>query len=337
MSRFRLALIALGLALSAAAVYLLVRSINVGEAMQALGRTSPLWFSAAMVVSLLSYYVRTLRWREILAPQARPPLGRLFSATMIGFLAINTLPARLGELVRAYVLARKERLSTATVFGSVAVERIFDLVLLGVFWALSLLFAPFPAWFRWSGFLTIGIGLLAGILLWAFHAAREHHSKWGEVGFMARMPDPVRAGVSRLVPAFGAGVQIFGRPALLVGVTLWSAAAWLVSGAVFLLVGESLGMHLPAWSLFLLSFVVCVGIMVPSSPGFIGVLEGACVVGLSLIGRQGPETLAFGILYHLTQILPLLVLGSYFVVREHLTTDLLRSATAPEGISGRKK
>ena len=337
MSRFRLALITFGILLSAVAVYLLVRSINVGEAMHAMSHASMAWFMVAMAVSLLSYWVRTIRWREILLPQAKPPLGRLFRVTMIGFLAINTLPARLGEVVRAYVLAKQERLSTATVFGSVVVERIMDLVLLGIFWALSLLFAPFPAWFRWSGFLTIGIGIAAGLALWGLHASRSHHSRWGRMGLLARMPDPMRATASRLNAAFVGGLQVFGRPALLGSVTLWSAAAWLVSGAVFPLVGLSLGMHLPLWSIFLLSFIVCVGIMVPSSPGFIGVLEGACVVGLALMGRKGPEALAFGILYHLTQIVPLLVLGSYFVIRDHLTGDLLREVQAAEEPLGRKE
>ena len=65
----------------------------------------------------------------------------------------------------------------------------------------------------------------------------------------------------------------------------------------------------------LLSFVVCVAIMVPSSPGFIGVLEGSCVVGLSLLGVDASRALAYGVLYHLTQIAPLVILGGFYALR----------------------
>jgi uncharacterized membrane protein YbhN (UPF0104 family) len=70
---------------------------------------------------------------------------------------------------------------------------------------------------------------------------------------------------------------------------------------------------------------LCVGISLPSSPGFIGIMEWACVLGLKLTGVEGPEALAFGILYHLTQIAPLLVLGTYFAVRDHVTPARLKA------------
>ena len=103
MSRSRLILLALGIVLSAVAIVLLARSIDLSAAMRALRRASLGWVAAGTLVTVLGYYLRALRWREILAPRTQPSVARLFSATMVGFLAINTLPARIGELVRAYV------------------------------------------------------------------------------------------------------------------------------------------------------------------------------------------------------------------------------------------
>jgi uncharacterized protein (TIRG00374 family) len=317
MSPSRLILIVVGLALSAAAIVMIGRSIDVGEAVRAVGRASIPWFLGANLLTVVVYWLRSLRWRSLLAPHAKPTVGRLFSANMVGFLAINVLPARLGELVRAFALARSERISTAAVLGSVAVERIMDLVFLGIFWALSLLFAPVPAWFRWSGYATIGIAVLVGGGIWVLNAARGRSSRL-RTGVMARVPDRMKGRFASAVSAFGVGIQIVGRPGLLAEAAFWSAASWVVSSAIFLMVGRSLGLHLPVWSTFLLTFIVCVGISLPSSPGFIGVMEWACVVGLSFLAIKGPEALAFAILYHLTQLLPLVVLGTYFAVREHL-------------------
>jgi uncharacterized protein (TIRG00374 family) len=337
MSRSRLILLALGIALSAAAVVLLIRSIDFSAAMRVLGRASPGWVVAGTLVTVLGYYLRALRWREILAPRTQPSVGRLFSATMVGFLAINTLPARLGELVRAYVLARTERISTATVLGSLAVERILDIAMLGIFWALSLLVAPIPDWFRWSGYVTIGLGVAIGLGLWGLHAARGHSARWSEGRLFSLLPKRLGGAISKGIPAFGAGLQVFGRPALMAKAGAWSILAWVVSASVFLLVGLSLGLRIPVGAIFLITFVVCLGISLPSSPGFIGVMEGACVMGLSIFGIGGPEALAFAILYHVTQLIPPLVLGTYFVFKQHLTPDLIRVGEGAEGEVVRKK
>ncbi len=337
MTRSRLLLLALGIALSALAVFLIVRSIDLTQALHALEGASLLPVLAGILMTVLVYYLRAVRWREILMPQAQPGIRRLFSATMVGFLAINTLPARLGELVRAYVLARTEKIRTATVLGSLAVERIFDLVMLVIFWGLSLVFAPVPAWFRWSGYITFGLGLLVGGLLWGIHATRGRAAAWSQHPLIARLPGPIAGAVSAAIPAFGAGIQAMGHPALLARAAAWSVAIWVTSGSVFLFVAASLHIALPYWSIFILTFVVCVGISVPASPGFLGVMEGACVLGLSLLGTAGPVALAFAILYHITQIIPPLLLGSYYVVTEHLTLDMVGGAPAGEPRGGRKK
>jgi uncharacterized protein (TIRG00374 family) len=337
MTRSRLLWLALGLLLSAVAVYFLVRSIDLRQAFRALARASPVWILAGTLLTTLVYYLRALRWRELLQPQVKPRVASLFSAMMVGFLAINTLPARLGELVRAYVLARTEKVSTATVLGSLAVERIFDLVMLGLFWALTLPFATGPAWLRWSGYVTVGAGVVVGFLLWLMHATRDRTVAWSRHPFFQRLPGPLGRVVSTAIPAFGAGLQVVGRPILLARAAGWSLAVWLTSGSVFLLVGESLGISLPVWSIFLLTFVVCVGISVPSSPGFLGIMEGATVLGLSLLGVSGPKALAFAILYHVTQLLPPLILGTYYVVRQQLTLEVVGQAPVETGAGGRKK
>lgn len=335
MTKTRILLVLFGLALSAVAIVMLGRSIDVGEAMRAMGRASIPWFLAANLLTIVVYWLRSIRWRSLLKPYASPTVGRLFRANMIGFLAINVLPARLGELVRAFGLARKERISTAAVLGSVAIERILDLVFLGIFWALSLLFAPLPPWFKWSGYVTIALVVVIGGGIWILNAARGRSSRLRS-GVMARVPHRMKDRFSAAVSAFGVGIQIVGKPGLLLEAFVWSAASWVVSCGTFLLVGQSLGLALPIWSTFLLTFVVCVGISLPSSPGFIGIMEGACVLGLGYVNVHGPEALAFAILYHLTQLLPLVVLGTYFAIREHLAPFRLAQPESLDSVSNRK-
>lgn len=336
MSGHRAWLTILGLAMSAVAVAVLLRSIDAADTWKRLSAADPLWFLGACAVTLGGYAIRAARWGALLSGAAQPPFRRLFSATMIGFLAINTLPARLGELVRAYALSRSERISAATVLGSVAVERVLDLAALGVFWSLSLLVAPLPGWFRWSGLLTLGLTVLAGGVLWALHRFGGWRVLAAEQGLLRRLPDGPRKALGAAIPAFGEGVRGIASPATLSRSSLLTAAMWVVNAAVFLMAGAALGLNLPVWAPLLLAFVVCVGIMVPSSPGFVGVMEGACVVGLGLIGVGGPEALAYGVLYHATQLLPLVPLGAWYAVRQHVGTEVLHGIPEPVSVADRK-
>ncbi|HEU4724256.1 MAG TPA: lysylphosphatidylglycerol synthase transmembrane domain-containing protein [Candidatus Eisenbacteria bacterium] len=318
MTKGRLALTALGIALSVLAVLALLRAVRAADVAEHLRETRLEWLAAGVLVTAFGYVLRAYRWRALLHPQRDLPISRVFGPTVVGFLAINTLPARLGEFVRAYLLARLERLPTAGILGSCALERVLDLAFLAVFWAISLPFAPYPEWFRVSGYLTFGIGGLAVAALWLFHARRAHAERSLEDGLLARLPARLKGAIKGAIPSFAEALTALGAPGVLPRALAWSAAMWVVNASVFLLIGYAVGLTLPWWSPFLLVFVVCVAISLPSSPGFIGVMEAACVAGLTLLGVNGAEGLAFGLVYHLSQILPLVLLGSVYALRAHL-------------------
>jgi len=317
-TRGRLALTALGIALSTLAIVAMLHAVKAADVWVHLRATRIAWLMAGMGVTILGYVFRAYRWRALLSPQREIPIGRVFGPTVVGFLAINTLPARIGEFVRAYLLARLERLPAAAVLGSCVLERVLDLVLLASVWVVLLFVAPLPEWFRVSGYVTFGLGGLIVAALWLFQARGHHAERYLDSGPMAALPLRVREGIRRAIPAFGEGLRALGAPGVLVKAGAWSVAMWLCSALGFLAIGYAAGLSIPIWSPLLLVFVVCVAILLPSSPGFVGVMEAACVVALSLLGVDGARGLAYGILYHLSQILPLIILGSYFAVRAHL-------------------
>lgn len=325
MNRPRLVVAVLGIGLSAAAVWVLLRQTDVHELGRQLAGARLGWLALGCLMTLLGYALRAHRWGVLLAHHARVTEGRLYAATTVGFLAINTLPARLGELVRAYILSRTERIPVGIVLGSVVMERIFDLVALAGFWALSLLFAPYPEWFRWSGYVTLASGVVLVGGLWGLHAAHVKESAALD-RFMRMLPLRLRGPVASGVASFSAGLAGIRNPATILIAGFWTGVQWAVTGSVFLIVGKSMGLALPWWSPFLLAFVVSVAIMLPSSPGFIGVLEASCVVGAGLLGVGKSQGLAFGILYHVSQLAPLIVVGSYYAVRGRMGPEVWASS-----------
>src|SRR5258708_19149656 len=87
------------------------------------------WLLAAVGFALVTYYVRALRWAVLLKPvQPHPNMGRLISATVIGFTAI-TLLGRPGEFVRPYLISVQERVPFSSQISAWVLERIYDLLI----------------------------------------------------------------------------------------------------------------------------------------------------------------------------------------------------------------
>jgi uncharacterized membrane protein YbhN (UPF0104 family) len=94
----------MGVAISVVAVWFSMRGVSVTEVWRALSHSNLLLFAAVMGLTLFSFMIRALRWRSFLSGAQRPTFQSLYSATMIGFMANNLLPFRLGEFVRAWAL-----------------------------------------------------------------------------------------------------------------------------------------------------------------------------------------------------------------------------------------
>ena len=119
-----------------------------------------------VVAILFCMWLRAVRWRYLLKPVKSLTAGRLFSPVMIGFMANNLLPMRLGEFVRAYSLGEKEKISKSASFATIVVERVFDTFILLLMFAIVMAFSPFPDWANKIGYSAFVINI--AILLFFF-------------------------------------------------------------------------------------------------------------------------------------------------------------------------
>src|SRR5467141_3309756 len=137
----------IGLAISAALLVWVLYTIDPRKVWSYAQHANGWLLLLTIVVATVTFPVRTIRWRLILRdPDGRPfPWMPLWHATTIGFMANNLLPARAGEFARAYVASRQLPVRFTTSLGSIAVERVFDaLVMLGLM-ALAIASPSFPA------------------------------------------------------------------------------------------------------------------------------------------------------------------------------------------------
>ncbi|MCC6929262.1 MAG: flippase-like domain-containing protein [Gemmatimonadaceae bacterium] len=332
---------ALGLVLSAAFLVWTMREVSFGEVWTVLRHSSVPVFILSAVVATLIFPLRALRWRVILEPVAHDiSLGALWRSTAIGMMVNNVVPARAGELARAYALTREDsRVSFAAAFASLAVDRIFDAVTVVILLVAAMFLSDFPAGTTISGQPVIRIAILAGVIAVGALGAVVAMALYprlvlavfdGVVGRIA--PRFVERG-RRLIESFMSGLGALRSPSRFFRVLGWAMALWLVNGFAFWLGFVAVGIEAPYFAALFLMGVIAIGVALPSSPGFFGLFEAAALAGLTLYGVPGDLAVSWALGFHLLSFLPITLIGLYYFGRLGMTFGELGQATSPSSAS----
>jgi uncharacterized protein (TIRG00374 family) len=274
------------------------------------GANHPL-LALALGTVLLTTLAKAARWR-LLFPQeyGRPRLSKLFPVLLIGQTVNAVLPARLGEIARAYLIGEIEGVDKAQALSTVMVEKALDALMLLLLVALLFVFMPLPGWLGRSGILVSG--LLAVVLLLVILAAyRSKGTPSALRRFLSWIPGIHRFDLERRLGAFIA-VFSFQFSAFSWSVFVWAMAA-LTNYVTFL----ALGIEVPFLAALFLLVALHLGVTVPSSPGRVGVFHYICVLSLSLFSVDRSLALSYGLVLHLIVFAPMMSLGAWFLWKEN--------------------
>lgn len=319
----------IGIALSVVLIWLSVRSIDPREVGRALANANYFYFLPICALTVLAFWIRAVRWGWLL--RSVKPIGpsSLFSATMIGFAANNLLPARLGELVRPWAIGRRERISRSSAFATVIVERVVDMFSILILLGLALALHPFPRVIREAGFVALAVNLGLLLVLVAIERNPEKADRLADV-VARRLPARVAPKAASLLRNFAAGLGVFRHGPGLLWVTLYSALLFGVTALGLQAAMWAFDLHVPWYAGLVLLIVTSFGIMVAPTPGYLGAMQYACVLGLSLFGVDRAIGFSFSLYYHLTQFLPITLVGLYYLGRQGLSLSEVAAASREE-------
>ena len=326
----------LGVGVSALCVWLSMKDVRFGEVLTALKGANGVGFVLVMLITLGGFWLRSLRWRYFIQAGRPLSLDSLFSATMIGFMANNVLPFRLGEFVRPWALSRREHLSKTTLLATVVVERAVDmLTLLGIF-GLSMVIHPVAGdtdagrLLQWGARLLIGLCVALTVAVIAIERSRRLAQAVVN-GLTRPLPVDARAKVGHMLENFIEGLGLFRDLRRLVVVFVLSFAMFLCFALALGVSLWSMGIALPWYAGLVMLVVTAIGIMVPAAPGYIGTLNIACTAGLALFGVGKAQSVPFSWFYFFSQWLPITAVGLVYLNREGLSLRALGQARSAEG------
>jgi uncharacterized protein (TIRG00374 family) len=327
----------LGIAISVAVLWFTLRGVSPAEVGAVLRASHWPLFAACTAVATCIFPLRARRWRTILEPVAGPiAFGPLWRATAIGMMMNNVFPLRAGEFARAFALTREvPRVPLTASLGSLAVDRIFDAIVLFAMMFGAMLDPAFPGGATLVGrtvpqLAAGGIGLVAALLAACYAVVLQHERVLRLVSALARGVAPRHEpALVRLVEHGVGGLAVLKDTRRFVAVLWWAVAHWLVHAAGLWLGFLAVGLEVPFSAALFLQGVLGIGVALPSSPGFFGVFEGAATVGLAVYGVPRELAVSWAIGYHLLSFIPITVLGALYFARLRLSASgLARGAQA---------
>lgn len=301
-------------------VWLHVRSARIGLLVLALGFiASTFWF-------------RTFRWQQLLGPIGPTRFRTVFRAGVIGFAALSILPARVGDLLRPYLVARQDGLPFSATFATIVMERVLDLVAVLVLMAVYVWgFADTSTWkphllgpIEFAAAIG-GAGALALlVIMWVLASHPERIG--GVVHSMARLlPHGMAIKLGHLARTFSSGFAVAREPRGFVLALLWSFPLWLAIAAETWAVSRAFDIDFPFSGTFLLQALLVLGVAVPT-PGGIGSYHEAYRYGVtSFFGAPNDRAVAAAIVVHAIAFIPVLLIGALFMAQDGLSFGRLKA------------
>jgi uncharacterized protein (TIRG00374 family) len=299
-------------------------------------RARPDFLILAVLATALTYILRALRWQYLLAPIGVTHFGNVLRATVIGFAANLLLPARAGEVIRPYLLARKERLSATAAFATIILERLLDLVtvllLFGVFVATlesgAILGDPTALARVKVGGQLAALAAVAGLAL--FFTLARHPERIGRWALRVEriLPARLARAVARFVESFAQGLAVMRQPGRLLVALAWSFPIWLSIAVGIWLTSLAFHITFPFAGSFLVTMLLVVGVAMPT-PGAIGGFHAAYQIAVQTF-FNAPDDRAVGgaLVLHAISFVPVTLVGIVFMAQEGLTLGRARSLAA---------
>jgi uncharacterized protein (TIRG00374 family) len=298
-----------GVAISVLFIWLFLRGIDRGEIVDGFKEVNYWYMIPAVGVLFVALTIRCWRWSVLMRPVA--PIGpwRLFPYAIIGYMANNLLPARAGEVVRAYVTGEREHVSRMGTFGTIAVERLFD----GCILVMMLLISGLAVGFE-DGRLR-AIAAASSLLFVAAFAGfflltqSEERAKRLIHWFLRFLPECLEHQAEHMADMLVNGLRSVHDWRTLLTVLVLSAAAWTVEASAYAVIGLGFDLGVNFGHYCLLLAAANLAIIIPTFLGGTGPFEWAAKLVLVGAGVEGGLAAAYAVVSHAVIFVPTTILG----------------------------
>jgi uncharacterized protein (TIRG00374 family) len=283
-----------GLVITLLAVGALFFLVDVDEMRHAFTLADYRWLPLVLILFFGTLFARSMAWRTVL--KERAPFWVCFFVLNQAYLFNNVLPFRLGELGRAVILSNRSKMGFWQVLSTIVIERVFDV---GIAAGLLLATAPLVVGSEWARPAAIAaVGLVFAGFVVLFVMASQPKFARRVIAVLTKPWPKLGRWLKPKLDSFLEGLAVLRDSGRFVRVVFWMGLTWTFNVAwYFVLLRSFVPQAALLWAVFGIG-VASMGVALPSSPAYIGVLEAAMVGALSLFGVDPALALAYAVVAH---------------------------------------
>ncbi|MGQ0600383.1 MAG: lysylphosphatidylglycerol synthase transmembrane domain-containing protein [Anaerolineales bacterium] len=324
-----------GVIISVVFLWLALNGLHLGDVWEALKTANLWWLIPGVAVYFVAVWARAWRWHYLLKPIKNIATNAMFPVVTIGYMGNNIYPARAGEVLRAFILRRKEGVPVSASLATIVVERIFDGVVMLMFVIFNL--NGLAALTNDSGFVgsirsvaLLGTLAFAAALVVFLLAAMFPHQSLGLYHRFAEplLPARFRSKITGLLVSFWTGLESLRSPVSILMVFATSVVIWLLETAKYWFVIHAFDFSAYTggfFGLMLMNGIVNLATTLPSAPGYVGTFDAPGIAVLSAYGLDRTIAAAYTLTLHAALWLPITLVGAYFLAREGLRWDKVQA------------
>lgn len=322
--RFNLLRHLIPLIISCGLLYWILRNYEFSGVINAVRNSDSIFLIPVFVTFGTNLFFRALRWRTLFDDSNYIKWKHLFKAQMIGYLANNILPARAGELIRAYNLGKHQGIAVSKVLATIVVERLADLLLALMLLAIMLLIYPLPVWFKRGG-MVIGIFAFTGcvilILLYSYGETLIDRCRH----LLRFIPKNIFEKLERIGMSFIAGITGLSKNWQALRFIAYTIIIWITEVFIVYLVSSSFDLSLKIIEALFVFLVIGICSIIPSMPGQIGTYEFCGISALEIVNVTGSYATGFVLILHAIVLLGTSSLGLLcLIIQRHNSEDPIK-------------
>lgn len=301
----------LSLTLSLIFVYLTVSKVNINESIHSLEKINYFFLIPAIFVHMVGFFIRTRKWQILVEQIKVVKYFELYKILVIGFMFNNILPFRLGEFIRCHLLGKDLQISRSGVLGTIFIEKLSDAI------ALILIILLFSILFVQTGNLSqnlpmVALVIIILIIIMIFSIVYEKKI----IQLLEKLQSHFKIRfIFNLLTSFISGLKTVKSPSTLFKIGLYSLLIWIFEAIPYYIISLAFNFNLNFLQLLLVCSIVNLGLLIPSSPGYIGTFHFFCVLVLVALGISQNTALSFAIIIHLVLFIPITLIGITFFLR----------------------
>ena len=320
----------LGIIVSLSFLYLALKDIDYSKLMVYFGSENIDMVIYIFVVNIFLRIIIALRWHKMLDIFPDNSFVTTFNYTNIGYFVNNILPARLGDVIKSYLLAKKKKYSKTQVFTSAVIERIFDLLGLSVLFIIAVLRYDIPDNILNGGLIFIGLLSFGTIVVLLMLRKKDFIDLKLDVISKYKIINFLKDKLGSIFRYLQKYLNFKDLSYLLIS----TALIWFFYVLAGFIIIERLGGQL-SWDASMLSLIFLgVSFILPSTPGNVGVHQFACVLAFAILGLDKTEAVAFSFYYQIPVIVISIVLGFISIYYEGFSIKGISSVSKEAKAAG---